>query len=72
MNDERSEGWVAATCRNHPNLRWTMKDPRIQRISMNPQLMFDGDKDHPERRDRREYRPRVAEIEEVLRARHDG
>ena len=23
-------------------------------------------------RDRREYRPRVAEIEEVLRARHDG
>jgi hypothetical protein len=35
--------WVTVTCRNHPELRWTMKNPTIDRISRNLQLMFDGD-----------------------------
>lgn len=37
------QGWVHMTCDNHPNLRWTRKDPSIPRISTNPQLMFCGD-----------------------------
>lgn len=49
-SDHRDEGWVAVTCKNHPNLRWTMKDPRTAhlRISSNPQLMFDGDTERPD------------------------
>lgn len=51
MEDQRAEGvtsptgWVTLTCRNHPTLRWVMKDPRTahNRISNNPMLMFRGD-----------------------------
>jgi len=39
------------TCVNHPNLRWVRKDPRelAKMISNNPQLMFDGDVEQPDK-----------------------
>jgi hypothetical protein len=49
-DDSRDPGWIAMTCVNHPNFRWTRKDPEAMRgaISQNPQLGFDGDITRPE------------------------
>lgn len=43
--------WVHMACRNHPNLRWTRKNPATMHnlISRNPQLMFNGAVDNPKR-----------------------
>jgi hypothetical protein len=51
-DDSRDAGWIAMRCKNHPNLRWTRKDPEAmaRQISRNPQLMFDGDISDPERK----------------------
>ena len=39
------EGWQIMTCFAHPSKRWVMKEPNVQRISRNPQLMYLGDLD---------------------------